>query len=644
MKKLIYKTAILFSCIIIASSCSLDEYNPTSISGDETLATFDGWKGMQTYCYSSLYGQLFSVVDYLSVAEYGTDIWITATNKTNTQQLYYYEGLATNTNATNKLFQQAYSMINTCNAVINRASKVDGDQNAIKTLKAEAHCLRALYYSILVTQYGPITLSLEESSTNMIVTPTRNTIEEIYAQIVSDLKIAANDLGATPYNGEYSRCTKKTALGLLARVYAQGAGEGLQEDGVSYWQRARDVATDLITNASSYNASLYSDVSDVWAQANNKNNSEALFIAAGSDAYTTANIQPYANLFTYCYPKPNALTNLYPTADNANYLYGRINNNVMAPSRYLINLFDAKYDKRWENTFTNAFAEFSVSTSTYAAKRIKITEALCNTYGIDKSFIDKTIDPYAHVQVTTGVPAGNQLTAKVWPKGETSGDVNKLITVKNLYADPSYPLDEDENRFLFYLSKEPLSTAEKAKRAYFCINIDDLFDAEGNYKAAAFDGTNSYQMFPALSKFNWNFDGVFNSNLQRKYGDIFIMRMAEVYLIAAEAEQQLGNGAKAAEYLNVLRKRACRNAADFDAHMKLSSATEQDVLDEFARELCGEFNRWAILKRHHAFETQLPKGNPRAVQSFTSKHYLRPISYAFLNQIANAEEYGTNGY
>ena len=70
---------------------------------------------------------------------------------------------------------------------------------------------------------------------------------------------------------------------------------------------------------------------------------------------------------------------------------------------------------------------------------------------------------------------------------------------------------------------------------------------------------------------------------------MFIMRMAEVYLIAAEAEERLGNGAKAAEYLNVLRKRACRNEADFEANMKLTTATEDDVLDEYARELCGEF-------------------------------------------------------
>mgnify|MGYP000054934535 FL=1 len=101
---------------------------------------------------------------------------------------------------------------------------------------------------------------------------------------------------------------------------------------------------------------------------------------------------------------------------------------------------------------------------------------------------------------------------------------------------------------------------------------------------------------------------------------------------------------KSAEYLNVLRKRACRNEADFEDNMKLTTATEDDVLDEYARELCGEFTRWALLKRHKAFETRLPKYNPRAAVNFSQKNYLRPISYTFLNQIENSAEYGTNGY
>jgi starch-binding outer membrane protein, SusD/RagB family len=121
-----------------------------------------------------------------------------------------------------------------------------------------------------------------------------------------------------------------------------------------------------------------------------------------------------------------------------------------------------------------------------------------------------------------------------------------------------------------------------------------------------------------------------------------------VYLIAAEATLKSGgSGTDAANYLNELRKRACRNPADFNGGtgMQLSSATMNDVFDEYARELCGEYNRWAILKRHKAFETRLQTYNRTAFVNFvTSKHYNRPIPFAFLNTINNANEFGTNGY
>lgn len=136
---------------------------------------------------------------------------------------------------------------------------------------------------------------------------------------------------------------------------------------------------------------------------------------------------------------------------------------------------------------------------------------------------------------------------------------------------------------------------------------------------------------------------MFNNNLQTKSGDMFIMRMAEVYLLAAEAEQMLGNGGKAADYLNVLRQRAARPGAP-ESTWKLATATEDDIFDEYARELCGEFSRWALFKRHNAFETRLPKYNPRAAKAFKPQYYNRPVSSTFLQQILNDEEYGDNGY
>ncbi|MDE6187612.1 MAG: RagB/SusD family nutrient uptake outer membrane protein, partial [Duncaniella sp.] len=145
-------------------------------------------------------------------------------------------------------------------------------------------------------------------------------------------------------------------------------------------------------------------------------------------------------------------------------------------------------------------------------------------------------------------------------------------------------------------------------------------------------------------KFNWSYDGCFvGNNLQRKTGDVFIMRMAEAYLIAAEAEQMLGNSSKAADYLNVLRQRSARPGVS-ESEWKLSSVDENVIFDEYARELCGEFSRWLLLKRHNAFETRLKQYNVRASQSFRPYMYNRPVSADFLSTILNANEYGDNGY
>jgi hypothetical protein len=273
-----------------------------------------------------------------------------------------------------------------------------------------------------------------------------------------------------------------------------------------------------------------------------------------------------------------------------------------------------------------------------------ITSALATKYGIDQTHVGDTIWPYADYAYVAGVY--NQYPAKVWKKNsDHTGNTADLYDPKNVYV-IDYPVEPDDDRFVIYLSKKTLSAEEKAKYSCVTVNIDDLFDENGEYKTASFDGTNTYLLYPGLVKSNWNYDGIFTSNLQKKTGDVFIMRMAEIYLIAAEANAMLGNTTKAADYINVLRKRACRNAADYESSMKLTSASEQDVLDEYARELVGEFQRWSVLKRHGytVFMNQLKKGNPRASRSFSEKNMLRPISYNFLNQIENAEEYGNNGY
>lgn len=647
-KKSLYTTAItaLMAGTVCLSSCGLDEYNPSG--GDANADNYEVWAGLEANCYRPLSEQLYSVYDFLSVSEGGTDMWLTPGGNTDyAKELMYYESLTTSTNGTNKAFKQMYTAIGTCNSVISHASTLTGGQEAdIKVLTAEAKTLRAFYYLLLTTYYGPITLTTstpEEPVTN----PKRNTLEEIYAQITSDLKEAAEDLGVKPYGDNYARVTKKTALGLLARAYAQGAGEGLTENGVSYWQRAKEVAEDLINNASSYDMYLYSDVADLWAQANNRGNKEALFIASGRDAnsegYNYLNVNN--NLFTYVMCNPNKVSEMYKVKDKQNYFLGRVNSNTFAPSKYTIDVFDPSWDKRWENTFMTAFGTFSMAVwniphNTYG---VTIGEGYPEKYGMGTEFVGKKIGTYIELNAIASTYGGNQYEPiGIWAKGDESGDVANLVTGSKNEFVIDYPVDVDDNRFSIVLSKESKTAAEKAKSMYFTVNIDDLFDGT-KYKTTPFDGTNSYCLYPSLIKFCWNYNGVFvGGNLQRRNGDVMIMRSAEVYLIAAEACQQLGDNAGAIKYLKVLRDRAARTGTTAPT---LTTVTEDDIFDEYARELAGEFNRWALLKRHHAIKERLQKYNTRAAAAFDeSIHYNRPISYEFLTDIDNADEYGDNGY
>jgi len=681
-KKIIYKCILALSLTLYITSCRLDEFNPSALSEDNILKNFSGWKSYQSNCYTGLWGSLIGL-NYGIVSEVGTDLW---TFSYGTHSMYKdlmaYEQFTTSNGSVNGVWVYAYGSINDCNKTIRLSTQLaDGNAADIKTLVAETQFLRAYYYSVLVTQFGEVPIILDDQAAKSL-TPKRNTVSEVYTQIISDLRFAFKNLPVTPVDNNLARVTKKSALGIMARVYAQGAGEGLTEGGKTYWVRAKEVADSLINNKGTYGANLYDDFSKVFASANNRNNAEVLFTAYGLNPYDasydyfTGNSKP--NFYLHFYPKFDdafGTTDLLKRGVNANTsnaYYGRCNQQFLAPTKYLINCFNAKYDKRWENTFVTAFANYSgvqAMTSlgtgvpspanvTYSAATITLTAAMCTKYGIDASHVGEKIYPYADVNARNASKNATwQYIPMIWKKGSHTGALTELKDTTNANLHP-YPLSDTEDRFFAYLSKDPLSAADKKARRYVTVNIDDLFDLAADptgstYKSVT--GTNGLtpmslaNLFPSMMKFNHNFDGGWlGGNFQQKLGNIMIMRMAEVYLIAAEATLHVdGNGGTAANYLNELRKRACRNVSDFNTStgMQLTTASLDDVFDEYARELCGEFYRWALLKRNKAFESRLKKYNSTAFANFNPAiHYNRPIPYNFLNQINNAAEFGTNGY
>jgi hypothetical protein len=183
--------------------------------------------------------------------------------------------------------------------------------------------------------------------------------------------------------------------------------------------------------------------------------------------------------------------------------------------------------------------------------------------------------------------------------------------------------------------------ANKAAKTYIC------YDRDSTYNAA--NGTiRDGNEYPALKKF---MDQLTRASLTAQPGflDIIAIRLAEMYLISAEAELQLGNTAAAATQINVLRTRAAiKTPVDQTAAMKVSAAdiTLDFILDERARELCGEHLRWFDLKRTHKIVDRIKKYNPDVnVANLTDRIYLRPIPQTELDALTNGSEFGQNpGY
>lgn len=132
----------------------------------------------------------------------------------------------------------------------------------------------------------------------------------------------------------------------------------------------------------------------------------------------------------------------------------------------------------------------------------------------------------------------------------------------------------------------------------------------------------------------------------RSTRDGFMIRIAEMYLIAAEAGAK-ANRADALDYMNKLRMTRAISGYEDAMRVELSQIQDIDfILDERARELAGEQLRWFDLKRFgkEQFVKRIKKCNPDAA-NVDEHHWVRPFPQTFLDAIENKTEFTQNtGY
>lgn len=274
MKKIQSIIAILV-LLVLASSCEkyLDLTPQQNLDESLALSSDANVKTVLISAYAALRGHSATGNNacYLRNSELagGTGEISWRGTYTSPREIYNHQIIAANNDITVQ-WLQSYECINICNNVLSALEVVDeADKN---TVEGQALFLRSLMYFDLVRFYAK---TYEPGTTNsqlgvpLVLTPThgiseanqvgRNTVEEVYTKVITDLERAATLL--PDENGYYA--TSGAAKALLARVYLQKGA----------YDKARDAANEVIgtdlyalttTYAEEFNNSAYTS-EDIFA-------------------------------------------------------------------------------------------------------------------------------------------------------------------------------------------------------------------------------------------------------------------------------------------------------------------------------------------------------------------------------------------
>ncbi len=176
------------------------------------------------------------------------------------------------------LWTYGYYTISYANNIINNLTTSDEASN---NLKAEALFMRALCHFDLVITFGqPYTVSPDSPGVPVILEtkngqPARNSVKEVYAQIVKDLtdaeSLMSDGYARAGVTDAAAAVTKPAIQALLSRVYLY-MGE---------WQNAADYATKVI-NSGKYALASGSDYTGMFSAATAPAGGEIIFEVYGS--------------------------------------------------------------------------------------------------------------------------------------------------------------------------------------------------------------------------------------------------------------------------------------------------------------------------------------------------------------------------
>ncbi|HEY4965266.1 MAG TPA: RagB/SusD family nutrient uptake outer membrane protein, partial [Puia sp.] len=261
-KKLSY---LALALLLSVTGCQkVLEENPKSQITPQFFSTPGGILGGIAGVYSDM-RNLWGTEGFTNITTAGTDE-VLAGGSASGVYWWTYNNIVATDGATTALWNIAYQDINTANGVLQFGAEASLPDSTKAQYLAQAKFLRAFYYFYLVQTFGDVPLHTS-FITNATTSDTRAPIKDVYAQIISDLTEASQELPAKPTAPFLGKpATQASALYFLAKVYLTRGWSSADSSGD--FAQAISIASNLITNASTYGLGLWPDYASSNAPGN----------------------------------------------------------------------------------------------------------------------------------------------------------------------------------------------------------------------------------------------------------------------------------------------------------------------------------------------------------------------------------------
>ncbi len=234
MKRYTFFFALLL--VLTLPACDVLDVAPNqSLPTESVFTSGNNVRAALTGAYNSLQG---FHDDYTIMADLASDNAAHTGSFPSWQEVDNYNLVTNNAEASGQ-WAGSYSLINIANNIIVNGPTVElaGDftQANLDNVVAQAKVLRAYAYHNLVRWFGGVPILVMPSESGQAETyPARSSVDEVYAQIITDLQEAEATLGTS--NAPAPLIDGWVAKGLLARVYLYR----------QQWQQAADKAQEVI--------------------------------------------------------------------------------------------------------------------------------------------------------------------------------------------------------------------------------------------------------------------------------------------------------------------------------------------------------------------------------------------------------------